>query len=96
VLIAVCSLTVSLLTRYCTPLGISSITARTASLHGAPAAKRQHLAKDAADWIPPVTTIHLLAPSCLSAVAAPTESILSRVPAQTPYNRPPPSSVFLG
>lgn len=96
VLIAICSLTVSLLTRYTAPLGISSLTAKTASVHGTPSAKKQHLAKDAADWIPPVTTIHILVPSCFSIVAATTESVLSRVPARTPYNRPPPSSTFLG
>jgi hypothetical protein len=96
VLIAVCSLTLSLVTRYCTPLGISSQTANSIRVHAAPAAKRQHLAKDAADWTPPVTCIHLLVPSSFSAIVPTTAPVLSRISEQNLYNRPPPSSVFRG
>jgi hypothetical protein len=95
VLIAVCSLTVSLVTRYTAPLGLSSRTAKVLHVHGAPAAKRQHLAKDAVDWIPPVTRIRLLVPTSFSAIVATTDPVLNRVSEQSLYNRPPPSSTFL-
>jgi hypothetical protein len=94
VLVAVCSLTVSLVTRYTAPLGISSRTVKTLRVNGSAVAKRQHLAKDAVDWIPPVTCIHLLVPSSFSAVVATTAPVLNRVSEQSLYNRPPPSRIF--
>lgn len=96
VLVAICSLTVSLLTRYCAPLGVSSQAVKSVHVHAAPGAKKQHLAKDAADWIPPVTSIHLLIPSSCPAITVVTAPRLSRVSEQNVYNRPPPSSSFLG
>jgi hypothetical protein len=96
VLVAVCSLTVSLVTRYTAPLGISSRTAKTLRISGAAAAKRQHLAKDAVDWMPPVIRIRLLVPSSFSSTVAIDAPVLNCFSEQSLYNRPPPSGIFLG
>lgn len=96
VLVAVCTLTISVTTRYSSPWVFSSHTVKTIRTHASPDTKRQRLAKNAADWMPPVL--------CFGALQAP--SFYSRiVPARPPvanlffeeslYNRPPPASEIL-
>jgi hypothetical protein len=92
VLLAVCSLTLSLITRYSTAPGISIQTAKSLHAHAAPTAKKQHLAKDAADWIPPVVRIQQQVPTSYRPLAAVSVPILSCVSEQSLYTRPPPSS----
>jgi len=96
VLVAVCALTVSVATRYSTPWGSSSSTVNTVQIHTSPEAKRQHLAKDAADWMPPVICFGLLqTPSSYPRIAPAGPPIPSLLFEESLYNRPPPSSEFL-
>ena len=60
VLVAVCSLIVSVATRYSSSGGASSTTVKAVQIHASPEAKRQRLAKDAADWMPPVIRFSVL------------------------------------
>jgi hypothetical protein len=96
VLAAVCSLTVSLATRYSSPWDVSAPAVKTVRAHTGPEAKRQHLAKDAANWVPPLNRFDVLRyPS----------SYRQTVPVEPPkqntfleeslFDRPPPSSEFL-
>jgi len=70
VLVAVCSLTISLATRYSSPWIISSHVVKTVQTHASPESKRQRLAENAANWMPPVFTFEVLqAPSFYPQIA---------------------------
>ncbi|HWW13720.1 MAG TPA: hypothetical protein VN310_03575 [Candidatus Dormibacteraeota bacterium] len=93
VLVAVCSLTVSVATRYCSPLGTSSLTMKTVQTHTSPDAKRQRLTKNAANWVPPVVCFDILqSPSSYPRIAPAAPPIPSLFFEENLYNRPPPSS----
>lgn len=96
VLLAVCSLTVSLATRYCSPFAPSSTTVKTVQTRASTEAKRQRLTKNAANWMPPVVCFGVLqAPVVYSHFASagpPINSLLSEV---SLFNRPPPFSASL-
>jgi len=96
ILVAVFSLTVSLATRYSTPWDASSPAIKTVQAHTFPAAKRQHLAKDTADWTPPTICVDVLeAPSFYPPIAPAGPLIPIRLIEESLCNRPPPSSEFL-
>ncbi len=96
VLVAVCSLTVSVATRYSSPLNPSSPAVKTVRTHTTPDAKRQRLAKNAADWAPPLVCFDALrSPSSYPRIAPAGPPIPSLLLEQSLYNRPPPSSEFL-
>jgi len=96
VLVAVCSLIVSLATRYSSSTGASSATVKAVQIHGSPDAKRQRLAKDAADWMPPAICVSLLqAPSSYPRIAPTGPPMPGLRFEETLYNRPPPSSESL-
>jgi len=93
VLLVVCSLTVSVATRYSTPLDASSSTVKTVQAHTYQETKRQRLAKDAANWTPPVVCYGVLPSSNyyprISPAGPPIPSLCFE---ENLYNRPPPSS----
>jgi hypothetical protein len=92
-LAAVCSLTVSVATRYTSAWNVSSPSVKTVQAHTTPEAKRQRLLKDAANWVPPLVRFDVL--GSLSsypriAPAVPPRPIF--LFEASLYNRPPPSS----
>ncbi len=92
VLVAVCSLTVSVATRYCSPQSVS--VSKVASLHKqvSPEGRRQRLTKSAASWLPPVIDAVILKPrSSYRCVVSAVPDVPGALFANTLYNRPPPS-----
>jgi len=91
VLLAVCSLTASVATRYTFSRGSSGNTVTTVQKHGSPEPSRQRLMKNAASWIAPVVDSAVLeAPSSYPRIA-PAGPIPSLFFEESLYNRPPPS-----
>lgn len=96
VLVAVCSLVVSVATRYSSTGEASSSTVKVGQIHASPEAKRQHLAKDAADWIPPAIPFSVLQPPTSYPRIAPSGPPMPGLQfEESLYNRPPPSPEFL-
>lgn len=92
VLVAVCSLIVSVATRYSSTGDPSSTTVKAFRTHALPEAKRQRLAKDAADWMPPVICFSLLqSPPSYPRIAPAGPPLPERLFEESLYNRPPPS-----
>jgi hypothetical protein len=92
VLVAVCSLIVSVATRYSSTFDASSTAVNAGQIHTSPEAKRQHLAKDAANWLPPVICFSVLqSPSSYPRIAPAGPPIPGLVLEESLYNRPPPS-----
>lgn len=95
VVLAVCSLTVSVATRYGS-LGGSISVATT--LHKSPSLEdgRQRLLKYAPLWGPPVVGCAKLgAPTSYSQVAPPAPPIPNAISEESLYNRPPPACELL-
>lgn len=88
IILAICGLTVSLATRTFrlkTPHGISVTS-------GEAQAKRQHMDRDAARWVPPVPIFAILQVPTFYPYAAPAGPPLASVLFdESLYNRPPPS-----
>ncbi len=97
VLLAVCSLTVSVATRYSSSSwDASSLAVKTVRTHTTPNAKRQRLAKNAATWVPPLICFDVFrSPSSYPRIAPAGPPIISFMMEDNLYNRPPPSSAFL-
>ena len=96
VLVAVCSLTVSVATRYSSRWEASSPTVKTVQTHTSPDVKRQRLAKNAATWIPPVARFDILrAPIFYPRITPAGPPVPSLLFEESLYNRPPPSSQSL-
>jgi hypothetical protein len=92
ILVAVCSLIVSVATRYSYTGDASSTTVKAAQIHTSPEAKRQRLAKDAADWMPPVIYFSVLqSPSSYPRIAPAGPPVPGLLFEESLYNRPPPS-----
>lgn len=92
-LAAVCSLTVSVATRYTSSWDISSPTLKTVQAHTTPEVKRQRLLKDAANWVPPLVRFHVLrSPSSYPRIAPAIPPRPTFLFEASLYNRPPPSS----
>src|SRR5579864_8848387 len=92
IFVAVCSLTVSVATRYSTA---SSPSVQTVQTHVSLDSKRQRLAKDASNWMPPVICFDVLeAPSFPPRTAPARPPIPGLLLEESLYNRPPPSSNF--
>jgi hypothetical protein len=90
VLIAVCSLTVSLATRYSSS-EVSPKVVRTVQTHPAPDA-RQRLTKNAAIWIRPVFSFTALQAPSFYPLIAPTGAPIPNFSGdENIYNRPPPA-----
>jgi len=96
VLLAVCALTVSVATRYCSPEGSSTYRVNTAHRHHSQETTRQRLTKDAANWIPELFCSAVLqAPPSHPRIASVEPPVLSTRFEKSLYNRPPPSFQFL-
>jgi hypothetical protein len=92
VLMAVCSLTVSVATRYSTPSTGQSPTVKTLRTQVSPEGLRQRLAQDAVTWMPPVVLLSVLeAPSFYPRTAPAGPPVPSLLLEESLYNRPPPS-----
>jgi hypothetical protein len=96
VLAAVCSLIVSVATRYSSSWDVSAPAVKTLRGHTTPEAKRQRLDKDAADWVPPLVGFDVLrSPSSYPRTAPAQTPAQNRFLEESLFNRPPPSSEFL-
>jgi len=96
ILLAVCALTVSVATRYCSPESSSTYRVSTAHRHHSQETTRQRLTKDAAIWIPElICSAVLLAPPSYPRTASVEPPILTTSFEKSLYNRPPPSLPFL-
>lgn len=92
VLGAICSLTVSLATRYTFPLEVSSHGVKNFQTNSAPDVKRQRLTKNAANWVPPVLKLWLtLTPTFNPSIALARPPVPSLFFEESLYNRPPPT-----
>jgi hypothetical protein len=95
VLIAVCSLTVSLATRYSSPEGTSAAAVVTVHNVFPPTSSRQRLMKGTAAWHPPVIQSALLDPTTFYPRIAPAGPLMPSVLFdKSLYNRPPPFSTL--
>jgi hypothetical protein len=96
VLAAACSLIVSVATRYSSSWDVSVPTVKTVRGHTTPEAKRQHLDKDAANWVPPLICFDvLLSPSSYPQTAPAEPPAQNLLLEHSLFNRPPPSPGFL-
>jgi hypothetical protein len=96
VLVAVCALTVNVATRYTSPDFPSSSKVQTVHAHTTPEMKRQRLAKNAANWLPPLVCFDVLqSPRSYPRIAPAGPPVPSVLFEENLYNRPPPSSEFL-
>ena len=92
VLLVVCSLTVSLATRYYFPVDSSSQAVKSIKVQKSPDAQRQRLDKKAANWVPPVFCLTQLEAPGFSPRIAPTGlPVMSLLLEEKLYNRPPPA-----
>jgi hypothetical protein len=97
----ICSLTFNLATRYWVPVAFQVHACRqvqvTKSLERRSLQpQRQHLDRDAAQWIAPIVSFSLLKPAPLSPRMGNLGArIQNHLLDQSLYNRPPPSSKFL-
>jgi hypothetical protein len=95
-LAAVYALTVSVATRYCSPWDVSAPTVKTVQGQATPEANRQRLAKDAANWVPPLICFDVSRSPSSYLRIAPAEPATQRVLfEESLFNRPPPSSKLL-
>src|ERR1700693_594710 len=94
IVIAICSLTVSVATRFWASSSSQSQTVKSVD-HQPVDPKRQHLNKDAARWVSPSTTFSIIAPAPVETSLVPAVPLLPKhVFSDTLYNRPPPSFAF--
>src|SRR5579864_2656841 len=88
VLVTVCSLTISVATRY-SSYGSSGGTGRTVHRHSSPDTNRPRLSKNSATWIPPfVSSNALQEPSSYPCIAPAGPPVTSLVFETSLYNRP--------
>jgi hypothetical protein len=91
VLVSVCSLTISLATRYSSSWSISSHSVRVNQTHASPDAKRQRLTKNAANWMPPVFSFAVLqAPRFYPQIVSVGATAPNLLFEEKLFSRPPP------
>jgi len=96
VLLAVCSLTVSLASRYSFPVDSSSPAVKSIKVHTFPDMQRQRLDKKAANWVPPVFCLtDLEAPTFYPRIAPAGPPVTSLLRGNDLFNRPPPALTSL-
>ena len=94
IVIAICSLTVTVATRFWASSTSQSQTVKSVE-HQSVDPKRQHLNKDAARCVSPSTNLSVIAPVTIEIRIAPAVPLLPKhVFSDSLYNRPPPSSAF--
>jgi hypothetical protein len=95
IVIAIASLTLSLATRFWTPINSPVHTAKSLD-HRSLAPKRQHLNLDAVRWVTPIASTSLFKPVTLyRRIAPPEPEIPDHLFADVLYNRPPPPAESL-
>jgi hypothetical protein len=95
VVIAICSLTLSVATRFWATGSSQSIVVKSIERRIADP-KRQHLDRDAARWMAPSTDFSTVELPAVETRLAPAGPLLPKhVFSDNLYNRPPPSSLFL-
>lgn len=88
---AVCSLAISVATRYSSPETVPTSTVKTSRAHSLQEQGRQRLTKDATNWMPPViVSIVLHQPAPQRRVASDGPVVSRLVFASSLYYRPPP------
>src|SRR5271155_3509187 len=96
ILVAVCALTISVATRYCSPVSVSAQTVRTLHKHSSQETGHQRLTKDAATWMPTlVCSVILQAPTFYPRVAPAGPPLPSVLLERSLYTRPPPHTESL-
>lgn len=96
VLVAVCSLAISVATRYCAPEYPSAAKTTVTHKHASSEQTRQRLTQSTANWLPPVVQDDSLeSPTEYQSVTAVQPAIVSSFLGQSLSNRPPPSSSSL-
>ena len=96
VLLAVCSIAVSVATRYCSPQYSSITRTHVVHKHCSSEPGRQRLTKSTANWLPPVgQTAILQSPTVYTPLSSVGPSATTRFLDQSLANRPPPSSDLL-
>jgi hypothetical protein len=96
VLMAVCSLAISVATRYSSPETAPATSAKASRCSSLQEHGRQRLTKDAADWIPPVIVSWALEkPASYPPVVAEKPAAANPSFASVLFYRPPPFSDFL-
>src|ERR1700680_2387915 len=94
IVIAICSLTLSVATRFWAPCTSQSHIEKSVHRQSVDP-KRQHLNKDAARCVAPSVSFSFITPAIIEARVAPAGPLLPKhVFTDSLYNRPPPSSVF--
>jgi len=94
ILIAICSLTFSLATRFWIPSASQVPTIKSVDRHPV-APQRQHLDRDATQWLAPCANFTVAEPIVIETRLVPVEPLLPKhVFTDSLYNRPPPSSAF--
>jgi len=71
ILLLVCTLAVSVATRYCSPGASSAFALKSLHKHASPQTSRQRLTKDAATWMPPIACSAVLHPPASYSQIAP-------------------------
>ena len=93
--LVICSLTISLATRFCVQVTSSVHVSKTIERRSVEP-KRQHLNRDAMQWATPVAISTFLTPVTLYTRVAPAgTAIPSHTLDESLYNRPPPSEFIL-
>jgi hypothetical protein len=96
VLVAVCSLAISVATRYCAPEYPSAAKTTVTHKHASSEPGRQRLTQSTANWLPPVVQDDSLeSPIQYQPVTAIQPPIISSFLGQSLANRPPPYSSSL-
>jgi len=94
IVIAICSLTLTVATRFWTPSTSQSHIVKSVDRRSVDP-KRQHLLKEAARWVASSASFGFMAPAFIEARVAPPGPLLPKhVFTDSLYNRPPPSSVL--
>jgi hypothetical protein len=95
IVIAICSLTLSVATRFWSPCTSQSYIVKSLGRRPAQPA-RQHLDRDASKWIAPNPDLSLIEPGTIEIRSVPASPQLPKhLFIDSLYNRPPPSSGFL-
>jgi hypothetical protein len=94
VIIAVCSLTLSVATRFSTPSSDQSHIVKSVDRRSAEP-QRQHLDKDATRWVAAVASFIIDEPIAIEPSLVPASPLLPQHTfSESLYNRPPPSPEF--
>jgi len=95
IIIAICSVTLSVATRFWAPSTSSSYIVKSTDRRPAEP-KRQHLDRDASRWLAPSASFSIIEPGTIETRLAPAEPLLPKhLLSDSLYNRPPPSSAFI-